>query len=61
MQKLGVSTDAKTVFRSLDGVFATVIVDKKAGIAYVARDPYGVRPLFVGYEANAKTKDVERI
>ena len=32
--------------RSLDGVFAIVLVDVPAGLVLVARDPYGVRPLF---------------
>jgi asparagine synthase (glutamine-hydrolysing) len=32
--------------RTLDGVFATVIVDTTAARVFVARDPYGVRPLF---------------
>jgi asparagine synthase (glutamine-hydrolysing) len=41
--------DARTFFRALDGVFSIVIVDSAEGIAYVGRDPYGVRPLFVGY------------
>jgi asparagine synthase (glutamine-hydrolysing) len=45
-------TDARTFFQSLDGVFAMVIIDAAAGIAYVARDPYGVRPLYVGYSVN---------
>jgi len=44
---LGTQTDAPTFFRSLDGVFATVLVD--GSTAFVARDPYGVRPLYVGY------------
>ena len=34
------------VARQLDGDFAIVIVDLKAGTATVARDPYGVRPMF---------------
>ena len=34
------------VARQLDGDFAIVIVDLKAGMATVARDPYGVRPMF---------------
>ena len=34
--------------RTLDGVFAMVLVDTKNQILYVARDPYGVRPLFEG-------------
>ena len=46
-QTLGAQTDAPTFFRSLDGVFATVLVD--GSTAFVARDPYGVRPLYVGY------------
>jgi len=48
-EKLGSQTDAKTFFQSLDGVFALIIIDVKAGMAFVARDPYGVRPLYVGY------------
>ena len=32
--------------RTLDGVFAFVLVDTNSNIVYVARDPYGVRPLF---------------
>ncbi len=47
--KLGVQTDAPTFFRSLDGVFATVMISTESNTAFVARDPYGVRPLFVGY------------
>ena len=35
-------------FRLLDGVFAMVIVDKIARTITVGRDPYGVRPLFMG-------------
>jgi asparagine synthase (glutamine-hydrolysing) len=38
-----------TFFQSLDGVFAIVLIDEATKTAYVARDPYGVRPLFVGY------------
>jgi asparagine synthase (glutamine-hydrolysing) len=47
--KLATTTDARTFFRSLDGVFSIVIVDVQEEIAYVARDPYGIRPLFIGY------------
>lgn len=32
--------------RTLDGVFALVIVDSVSKTVFVARDPYGVRPLF---------------
>ena len=35
-------------FRMLDGVFAIVLVDTLLETVTVARDPYGVRPLFVG-------------
>ena len=35
--------------RSLDGVFALVVLDIKKQTITVARDPYGVRPLFIGY------------
>tara|TARA_B110000003_G_scaffold276127_1_gene321029 strand:- start:4894 stop:6618 length:1725 start_codon:yes stop_codon:yes gene_type:complete len=31
----------------IDGVFAFVLIDHKKSIVYVARDTYGVRPLFV--------------
>jgi asparagine synthase (glutamine-hydrolysing) len=34
--------------RALDGVFALILVDTKRNVVYVARDPYGVRPLFEG-------------
>ena len=47
---LATTTDARTFFRSLDGVFSIVVIDAQEKVAYVARDPYGVRPLFVGYE-----------
>jgi asparagine synthase (glutamine-hydrolysing) len=32
--------------RTLDGVFALALVDTEAKTVFVARDPYGVRPLF---------------
>ena len=35
-------------FRSLDGVFAMVIVDLDQKKVIVGRDPYGIRPLFTG-------------
>jgi asparagine synthase (glutamine-hydrolysing) len=38
--------DPTTFFRALDGVFALIIVDEVTGLTTVARDPYGVRPLF---------------
>lgn len=60
MSTLGADTDARTVFRSLDGVFATIMINEKENIAIVARDPYGVRPLFVGYQADL-SGNVQRI
>jgi asparagine synthase (glutamine-hydrolysing) len=38
----------KSLFRSFDGVFAMAIVDEKRDRVIVARDPYGVRPLYMG-------------
>jgi asparagine synthase (glutamine-hydrolysing) len=38
--------DPVTFARSLDGVFALCIYDKSKNCYIVARDPYGVRPLF---------------
>lgn len=35
-------------FRSLDGVFAMILVDEERKRIVVARDPYGVRPLYGG-------------
>jgi len=40
--------DLGAMFRSIDGVFACVIVDTEQERIIVARDPYGVRPLYVG-------------
>ncbi len=37
-----------SLFRMLDGVFAFVLVDQERGRVIVARDPYGVRPLYSG-------------
>lgn len=48
-QTLGAMTDAPSFFRSIDGVFSMILVDNKSDIAFIARDPYGVRPLFIGY------------
>jgi asparagine synthase (glutamine-hydrolysing) len=40
------------LFNSLDGVFATVIIDTVRNRLIVARDPFGVRPLYVGTTAD---------
>jgi asparagine synthase (glutamine-hydrolysing) len=42
----GISLDS--YFNALDGVFATVLVDEGRQQILVARDPYGVRPLYKG-------------
>lgn len=47
-RKVGGFDGLASMFRSIDGVFACVIVDTVANRIIVARDPYGVRPLFVG-------------
>lgn len=60
MSTLGAEADVRSVFRSLDGVFATILINERDNIAVVARDPYGVRPLFVGYQT-ASDGTLERI
>lgn len=40
------STGADNVARSLDGVFAFCLMDVIKRRILIARDPYGVRPLF---------------
>jgi asparagine synthase (glutamine-hydrolysing) len=37
-----------SLFRCFDGVFAIAIVDQERNRVIVARDPYGVRPLYIG-------------
>jgi asparagine synthase (glutamine-hydrolysing) len=44
----------KEVCKALDGVFAFVAVDTRLQKVYVARDPYGVRPLFAAKSANGR-------
>ncbi len=36
----------------LDGVFAFVIYDANINKVFLGRDPYGVRPMFIGYDTN---------
>lgn len=47
--KVAPQTDAASFFRCLDGVFAFLCVDTASRSLWVGRDPYGVRPLYVGY------------
>lgn len=35
------------VFRRLEGMFALVLIDEPAGKAYAARDPFGIKPLYM--------------
>ncbi len=42
------ATNLTTFFRLFDGVFAMIIVDPARARVVVGRDPYGVRPLYVG-------------
>ena len=42
----------KQTLNLLDGVFAFVLIDYNKKIIYVARDPYGVRPLFYSNKNN---------
>ena len=40
------------MFRMLDAEFACVIYDGKTGSFVAARDPFGIRPLYYGYDKN---------
>lgn len=40
------------ICNKLDGEFSFVLYDKTRNHVYIARDPYGVRPLFIGYTKN---------
>ena len=57
-QQIAKETNTKAFFRALDGVFSTVIIDSSAGVAVIGRDPYGVRPLFVGYIVGSEASAV---
>lgn len=50
-EKYGID-NIKTLINELDGVFAFVLYDKLLDITIITRDPYGVRPLFIGYTKN---------
>jgi len=36
------------ICNDLDGEFAFILYDSNINVSYIARDPYGVRPLFIG-------------
>lgn len=44
--------DRETVFKLLDAEFACVFYDRSRGELIAARDPLGVRPLYVAYDSN---------
>ena len=44
-----------TFLRALDGVFSLVIYDDERNQLFVARDPYGIRPLFIASKPNFHT------
>ncbi len=37
----------ESILERLEGMYAFVLVDQRAGIAYVARDPLGIKPLYL--------------
>jgi len=41
------------VFRSLDGVFSIIVYNILTGQIIIGRDPYGVRPLFIGNKSKS--------
>src|SRR5690606_24741511 len=44
---------AEETFKRLDGVFGIVIYDGTENRLYAGRDPYGVRPLFIGINSES--------
>ena len=40
--------DMQATLRELDGVFSLVLIDREWGLVHVARDPFGVRSLYIG-------------
>jgi asparagine synthase (glutamine-hydrolysing) len=47
----------EAMLNELDGVFAMVLYDKNTNRTYVARDPMGVRSLFIGVEEDSIAAD----
>ena len=50
-EKFGLD-NCNEIINELDGVFSFVLYDKLLDITIISRDPYGVRPLFMGYTQN---------
>ena len=40
--------DMQATLRELDGVFSLVLIDRERDLLYAARDPFGVRSLYIG-------------
>ena len=49
----------KTTLTMLDGVFAFVLYDMNSKEIYAARDPYGVRPLYMGVQMDIKYNTIQ--
>ena len=47
--------DMQATLRELDGVFSLVLIDREHNLVHIARDPFGVRALYIG-----TTNDYER-
>ena len=45
---------------NLDGVFSFILYDQLLNTIYIARDPYGVRPLFILQQKNQDNSNLER-
>ena len=48
----------KHTLQHIDGVFAFILIDHKKNLVYVARDTYGVRPLFLLDESFSDNKTI---
>ena len=44
--------DMQSTLRELDGVFSLVLIDRERDLVHVARDPFGVRSLYIGSSSN---------
>ena len=51
--------DLAAFARALDGVFALVLYDAARGRIVVARDPYGIRPLYIAHKPRPSSGSIE--
>lgn len=49
----------RDICNELDAEFAFILYDSKLGLTYIARDPYGVRPLFIGRTYDYKPEYID--